>query len=794
MPRHPLLPLRRIRIPPGVTIGRGVGRAGNTSSPRAPVLAALAVSFGLAAVPVTAADAVHPQATVTPGGYERVIVIGFDGADARLVERYMDEGLLPNLKALREAGMYAPLRSTNPPQTPVSWATFATGLNPGRTEIFDFLRRTEGTYVPEFAMIKEGRKRLLFGARNPAALGLIAGLAAALVGGAVAFILRLRRPALGAAALAAALGAGGGMTLAASRWMPREVPDAHNARRGLPFWTAAAAAGVPTRVIHVPATFPAENHADLTMLSGLGVPDMRGRVGSPSYYTSDAALTLPDNQFSIEIVKLQAKRGRITTEIVGPLNKPFWDYAIDAAGEGATGDERRRRRESAEAALKESGVRRRLDVPLTIDASDESVTLTVAGHSQTIRPAEWSGWFEVPVGVNPLVNVLNPLKGIVRFKLLALDPELRLYMSPLNFHPDCQPIPFATPRNLARDLMREVGLFKTLGWPIDTWSLPSGLTDESHFLEDMAWTVESERTMMLEALEAGTDRLYVQVFDFTDRIGHLFWRLLDPGHPLYDAAAAARWAGEVPKAYAKMDALVGEAVARAGPRAAVIVCSDHGFASFRRGINYNTWLYKNGFMTLREPAVAGKTLEDLFDKGQLGEFFRYVDWSRTRAYAMGLGNIYINLLGREPKGSVAPGREYDEVRDAIARGLEGLVDEATGEHPVARVYRREEIYTKFDPRVIPDLRAANSDHYRVGWQTALGEVPANVLEDNLKAWSGDHCSNDPAVVPGVLFCNVRLDARDPFIGDIYPTVLDLLGLPEVGGLDGRSLYGAGAAR
>ena len=755
----------------------------------------LAMCLVLAALPAAAADASAPRAPAKTGPYDRVVVIGFDGADARLVERYMEQGLLPNLKALREAGMYAPLRSTNPPQTPVSWATFATGINPGRTEIFDFLRRTEGTYLPEFAMIKEGRKPLLFGARNPLVLGLGAGLAAALVVAAAAFLLRARGLALAGAALAAALVAGGGLARAATRWMPREVPDAQNARRGLPFWTAAAAAGVPTRVIHVPDTFPAESHADLTMLSGLGVPDMRGRIGSPSYYTSDATLTLADNQFSIQIVKLDAKRGHIATSIVGPLNKPFWDYAIDRELEGATSaDERKQRREAAEAALKARGVRRQFDIPFSIDADDQSATVTVAGHGQKLSPGKWSDWFEVPIAVNPLVDLVNPLKGIVRFKLLALDPDLRLYMSPLNFHPDCQPIPFSSPRRLADDLLRQVGMFKTLGWPIDTWSLPSGLTDETHFLEDMETTVATQRAMMLGALGAGSDRLYVQVFDFTDRIAHLFWRLLDPKHPLYDAAAAERWAGEVPKAYAKMDALVGEAVAKAGPRAAVIVCSDHGFASFRRGINYNTWLVRNGFMTLREPAVAGKTLEDLFDKGELGEFFKYVDWSRTRAYAMGLGNIYINLLGREPKGSVAPGREYDEVRDAIARGLEGLVDETTGEHPVARVYRREEIYAKFDPRVIPDLRAANSDHYRVGWQTALGEVPPNVLEDNLKAWSGDHCSNDPAVVPGVLFSNVRLDGRDPFIGDIHPTVLALLGLQPASGLDGRSLYSPQGSR
>jgi predicted AlkP superfamily phosphohydrolase/phosphomutase len=220
------------------------------------------------------------------------------------------------------------------------------------------------------------------------------------------------------------------------------------------------------------------------------------------------------------------------------------------------------------------------------------------------------------------------------------------------------------------------------------------------------------------------------------------------------------------------------------------VCSDHGFASFRRGVNYNTWLVRNGFMGLKGQAIGaesgGKTLEDLFDKGELGGFFKNVDWTRTKAYAMGLGNIYLNLLGREPNGSIAPGREYEEVRAAIVSGLESLVDPATGEKPVKKVYTREEIYSGFDPRIVPDLRVANSEHYRVGWQTALGEIPKEIFEDNRRAWSGDHCSNDPSIVPGILFSSVPLK-EEPFIGDLFPTTLGLLGLPPVQGIDGRSL-------
>ena len=749
-------------------------------------LGILAITSG--ALSVRAANSATAATLAPEAPYERVVILGFDGADAGLVEELMAAGRLPNLARLRAEGSYSPLLSTNPPQTPVSWAAFATGLNPGRTEIFDFLRRTEGTYFPDFAMIREIRRPFLFGARNPVAFGALGALASALLAG-VAFLL-LRRGRLAVAGVALALGVFGGVSIwfVASRWMPHEVPDAVNARRGLPFWTAAAAAGIPVRVINVPDTFPAESHEDLSMLSGLGVPDMRGRIGSPSIFTSDQNLTLRENQFSIEIVRLPARRGHIETALVGPLNKPFWDYRLDEASRGIdNADARTRARAAEEAALRSRGVRRQLDVPFTIDATDDGVTLTLAGQTQSLRPGDWSRWLVVPIRVNPLVDTLNGLRGIVRFKLLALSPEIKLYLSPLNFHPECQPIPFTAPRSLAGDLVRELGLFKTLGWPIDTWSLASGLTDEQLFIEDMRSTVDTQVSMMTTALDAGRDRLYLQVFDFTDRVGHMLWRLRDPEHPIYDAALAQRWGPEIPRAYERMDAIVGEAMKRLKPRTALIVCSDHGFASFRRGVNYNTWLVKNGFMTLFETTYEGRSLEDLFDKGNLGSFFKYVDWSRTKAYALGLGNIYINLLGREPKGSVAPGREYDEVRDAIARGLEGLVDPKTGEKPVMRVYRREEIYSGFDPRLIPDLRVANANHYRVGWQSTLGEVPPDIFEDNTRAWSGDHCSNDPSVVPGILFSTARLEAKTPAIGDVFPTVLALLGVPPVAGIDGRSL-------
>jgi predicted AlkP superfamily phosphohydrolase/phosphomutase len=289
---------------------------------------------------------------------------------------------------------------------------------------------------------------------------------------------------------------------------------------------------------------------------------------------------------------------------------------------------------------------------------------------------------------------------------------------------------------------------------------------------------------MEQLLADDTADLYVQIFYFTDRIGHLFWRHLDSGHPLHDPVAAAKWAPKMLEAYKRMDAMVGRARDLAGPNAVFLVCSDHGFSSFRRGVNYNTWLVRNGLMTLKGQTSDPATLEKLFDTKDL---FANVDWSRTKAYAMGLGSIYVNLVGREREGSVMPGPEYAEVVRQIKEGLESLVDPVTGERPVARVWTRDEMYTGYDPNTIPDLRAANALNYRVSWQTSLGGVPPELVEDNLKPWSGDHCSTDPSLVKGILFCNRKINRPDPSMVDLMPTVLKALGVDVPADVDGKPL-------
>ena len=218
----------------------------------------------------------------------------------------------------------------------------------------------------------------------------------------------------------------------------------------------------------------------------------------------------------------------------------------------------------------------------------------------------------------------------------------------------------------------------------------------------------------------------------------------------------------------------------------LMVVSDHGFQPFRWSMNYNTWLVKNGFMRLNGQTADPLTLETLFDQG---DFFVNVDWSHTKAYQLGLGGIYINLEGREAKGIVKPGAEYDALLQELKTKLEGFVDEKTGLHPVAHVFTRDEAHGVYDPALIPDLIPSNSAGYRVGWQDTLGGIAKDVVEDNTDYWSADHCSVYPPLVDGILFSNKKLVTapRQPYMADIFPTVVASYGIPVPPDLDGKDL-------
>jgi predicted AlkP superfamily phosphohydrolase/phosphomutase len=689
---------------------------------------------------------------------KKLIILGFDGADAKLTEKWMDEGKLPNLAKLRTQGAFSPLRPTIPSQTPVSWSTFSTGLNPGRHGVFDFLKRDPKTYHPAFAAAEEGKVPFLFGKNNGLFLGLIAGAVLALLVLLLLKLFRLRTVLAGIVAVVLGIAAGIGTGMAATRLLPLERPIAISNQHGDTFWKLLGQAGRKVRVMRIPVTFPPKAFEHGELLSGLGVPDLSKRIGKPFYFTSELFFTPKGGgDFSVEVTDLVDNKGSIDTEIKGPQNELFpkkegLDYV-------------------------------KIPMNLTVAPDRKSLKIKVSGNELTMKPGEWSNWVRFTFPFNSVIKV----KGIGRFKLLSLDPEVRLYLSPIDFDPENLPPGFdvTTPTDFVSKLTGRHGLFKTRGWMIDTWSMQGGTIDEQTFLDDVKMTVDKEKEILGTALQDGDWDVLVHYFEFTDRVQHMMFRHFDPKHPLYTADGAAKWGGSILAAYQEMDRIVGE-VMQKRPEATLMVVSDHGFASFRRGMNYNTWLVKNGFMTLTGQDAKRMNLEDLFDQG---DFFVNVDWSKTKAYALGLGQIYINQAGREAKGIVQPGDEYKAVTAQIKAGLEAFVDTETGEHPVAHVFTRDEAYNGvYDPVLIPDLIPSNNEGYRVGWQDALGGVGKAVVEPNTEIWSGDHCSVYPPIVQGILFGNFKMNApQGAYMGDVMPTILDLYGVKPTTNLDGHSL-------
>jgi len=507
-------------------------------------------------------------------------------------------------------------------------------------------------------------------------------------------------------------------------------------------------------VIRMPVTFPPEAFAGGRMLSGLGVPDLSGRIGRPSYYTSDPFFAPREgNDFSVDIVRLESNVGRQTTRIAGPPGRAF----------GREGT---------------------IDVALTLEvtAARDRVIVEAAGARAELKPGEWSDWLPLSFRVNPLIT----LHGYARARVATVQPEIGLYLSPVQFDPRRLPPGFAisSPPGFGSALLERFGPFKTMGWAIDTWSIQSGTLPEQAFLEDVAATVAQDRRM-LESLLKQKPRLLFHYFEFPDRVAHVFWRFRDPQHPAYDAQKAQRYGDAVEKTYETMDAIVGETARALSPADVLIVLSDHGFATWRRSVNYNSWLVENGYLVLKGNARR-QNLEALFSRGQ---FWEAVDWPKSRAYAMGLGDVYVNLRGREAGGLVAPGAEYEALRRELAERLTALTDPKNGQRAVSRVFRREEIYRRFDPRLIPDLIVANLPGYRVSWQSSLGVPTETIFEDNRDVWSGDHCSLDPDLVRGVLFASRAFHTeRIPGIADVTASVRALVGASPDPEAAGKSLW------
>ena len=682
----------------------------------------------------------------------RVIILGFDGIEPKLAEKWMAEGRLPNLVSLARTGSYRQLATTNPAESPVAWSSFSTGLNPGKTGIMDFLLREPGTYNIELAMVGRATQELL--SSRAARLG-IAGLLALLVGGGSFAALKLAKASPTLRWLSSVILGSGTYTassLTMFNWVPSSFPRPYNRRHGSPFWELLGRAGVPCTVIAAPVSFPPADCPNLKLLTGLCTPDIRGTQGTYTLYSTAASLP-EDTEMGGKLIPVKLTGGRARTYLEGPRD-------FTSPGKPPI----------------------RIELVLSVDASRRQVGVSWQGRSIVLSESRWSDWVDFSFAINPLLSV----RGMGRFYLAQAGKELHLYLSPINVHPANQPFLFSisNPRSFAEKLVRELGLYKTVGWGADTMGYTEGALTEQAFLEDAYYTMDRRRDIAYHELAKGDWDCFFVLFEGTDRIQHVMWWANEPEHPAYDARRASTCHDAVLKVYEHMDEIVGEVMKRfVDERTVLLILSDHGFHSWKRGVNLNTWLVQNGYMK-QKGSSRPRNLEDLFIKQRY--FWSDVDWSSSRAYSAGLAGIYLNRRGREPQGVVAPGPELEALREQMMNELSGLTDPVSGARVVRGLYRSEDIFSGPYTNQAPDIIVGFEDGYRTDWQCTLGGTGSSVLQDNPSKWSADHCSFDPSITPGVLFCNRRLATSSPGIMDLAPTVLSLLGVKVPADMDGRA--------
>jgi predicted AlkP superfamily phosphohydrolase/phosphomutase len=523
-------------------------------------------------------------------------------------------------------------------------------------------------------------------------------------------------------------------TIKIGSWtIPLSSPSVELRRKSQPFWKILGEQYISSTIIRVPITFPPEKFNG-RLLSAMSTPDLRGTQGSFSHFSTKLQKATYEGGSRYP---LQRKGNKIEGSLEGP------DHPFEAGPPLAV----------------------KFELKLT---GKDSCTLSIEGKDYRLTRGDYSPWikltFQAPLGAR--------VTGIVRFMLTETEPEVTLYATPVQLDPESPALPISHPSYYASYLAKLLGTYSTLGMAEDTWALNEGVIDEEAFLKQAYLTMAEREAMFVNALEKTRHGVVACVFDTSDRVQHMFWRFLEGKG---EDEKQTRYAKTIEDLYQRMDRLVGLAQQHVDEDTILFVLSDHGFCSFRRGFNLNSWLHQNGYLTLKD----GTT--------ESGPTFQGVDWSRTRAYTLGLGGLYLNIKGREAEGIVKSGAEAERLKRELIEKLADLRDEATGEIAIRQVYATNALYKGPYLTAAPDLIVGYNEGYRTSWDAAVGKVSASVYEDNCKAWSGDHCV-DPHLVPGVLFCNRKVDAQDPGIEDLAPTTLKVFGVQPPTWMDGKQIF------
>jgi len=832
------------------------------------LLPAVLLSLGGFGGPVSAA----PQQPEKAG---RVIVIGMDGMDASMTEEWMAQGLLPNFSRLREQGTFAPLMPANPAQSPVSWATLNSGQNPGKTGVFDFIgisrkdslgRDVAPTPTLGFTLtrpITAVEAGLPFA--KPMQVWLLLG-GGTLLGLLLWIALQRRIGAIPAAV--AGLAVAGGCGWYGCGWLGAYPAGGFTSyvkgSQARDFWEELDAAGIAFRGQGTVVSYPVQELKHGKLLAGLGTPDATGGLNSSQIWSTAEKRTRRRNEYvpmpaysEDDAPKPDAASGRTygTVRIFKLIEKVpgVWESRIAGPRNALRQEQLRARRTELErkrAAGASAEVREQLATvtallgagsgsgqlstwaPLRVEwrpgATEARVSLD--GATQAVQVGSWSDYFHVEFPWSARFSTY----ANVRLWVEEIDGALEIYANPLQIDPE-QPYPgtkLSWPPQFAGDLKRRLGPYETLGWACQTHAVKDAELSDRAFLSDIEHILTWRKRLLEDALQDDSWKVLFHFFGEPDRVCHMLMRHMDASHPQHDAALADQemeFFGTNVKmrdsglaTYRQMDAVVGELLDKwMRPDDVLLIVSDHGFDSFRREVDLNSWLVREGFLAVNDRDRVGnaRTAADL-SRGENSRTLNWADWERSKAYSLAIGKIYVNLRGREAYGVVDPA-EQDALLDEITRRLYEFTDPQSGEKVVRRVYRKQEIYRGafLEAQTAPagleglpafagaaELTVDFASGYRCAWGNTTGSARfADIVNqdgesigtlappicDNESAWSGDHCGVDMAAVQGIFFCSRRTslpaEAGHYDATHLAPTVLELMGVPVPKEYDARGL-------
>jgi predicted AlkP superfamily phosphohydrolase/phosphomutase len=523
--------------------------------------------------------------------------------------------------------------------------------------------------------------------------------------------------------------------------LPIKGGDVRNLRKGKAFWQILEEHDIPATIFKIPANYPPVASRQKTF-SGMGTPDLLGNYNSFRYYTTEPK-EIKEDIGGGSVHPVYVIGNRVDAKLPGPANT-----------------------------FKKDRPEAEIEFKVFLDRQNPVAKIVIQDQEFILKEKEWSGWKRIRFSLIPTQSV----SGICMFYLKEVRPNFKLYVSSINVDPADPALPLSTPSSYAAELEKRFGPFFTKGLPADTSALDNDILDEGEFLEQDDFVLEESKAMLDDELARFDSGLLFYYISSTDQRQHMFWRLLDEKHPAYDAGLAAKYGKVIENTYREADQILAKAMDKIDKETVLIVMSDHGFNPFSRSFSLNAWLKENGYHVLTNPF-----------KQETGNLFPDTDWSRTKAFGVGLNGLYINQRGREAEGIVGDGAEKENLVREIARKLEGFVDPKTGEKVLWKAYVSKDVYSGPFGGEAPDIILGFNRGYRISFGSPLGKIEKNVLEDNRGKWSGDHMGA-AEILSGIVAANRPIVTEAPALYDLTATILNIFGIEKPKNLIGKTIF------